>query len=294
MPEEQKKHTETASAFRNAMEQEARIRRQEELRERQRQAAEEDAAYHAREEYAKELAEEKLDLIRLKQGLIDEDVFREDEQEKHYTIWQKISNWLYHSMWWLGIAAFIVLVGAFLVYDYVTRVDPDLRILLLTENQTLYAEAGNLCTWLEPMCEDWNGDGQVLVESVYIPVSKRTMEQSGTYTTAYNSQLLVQFQSDTCMLVLVDPDSLHYLQPADMFVDLEELYPECPFAEGYYIYVDQTNFAEQFGLSVPLNKKSALALRIPAENMVSQEDMQAAYDKAKALLDEIVPLLHEK
>ena len=128
----EKHQTTESSALRNAWEIEAKARREAELKERERQAAEAEAAYQAREEYAKELAEEKVDLIRLKQGVISDSdkVFRGEEPEKHYTVWQKIGNWFYHAKWWLGIATFIGLVAAFLIYDFVTRVDPDVRVLL--------------------------------------------------------------------------------------------------------------------------------------------------------------------
>lgn len=284
------------SAFHNAMELQAKVKRDEELKERKRQAAAEEAAYQAREEYAKELAEEKVDLIRLKQGVIEDSdkVFRERETEKQYTVLQKIGNWFYHAKWWLGIAAFCILVVSFLVYDYVTREDPDLRILLLTDDPEFYEETDKLTNWLQTMCPDYTADGEVLVQSVYIPVSKATMENSGTYSASYNTQLLVQFQSSTCMLVLVDPDAEEYLQPEDMFVDLTELYPDCSNVSGRRLLLDNTDFAEQAGLTHPLHEGSYLALRIPAENMSSAEEMQQAYDQAKTLLDEIVAAIHTK
>ncbi|MBR3045342.1 MAG: hypothetical protein IKI45_12780 [Oscillospiraceae bacterium] len=284
------------SAFHNAMELQAKVKRDEELKERKRQAAAEEAAYQAREEYAKELAEEKVDLIRLKQGVIEDSdkVFRERETEKQYTVLQKIGNWFYHAKWWLGIAAFCILVVSFLVYDYVTREDPDLRILLLTDDPEFYEETDKLTNWLQTMCPDYTADGEVLVQSVYIPVSKATMENSGTYSASYNTQLLVQFQSSTCMLVMVDPEAEEYLQPEDMFVDLTELYPDCSNVSGRRLLLDNTDFAEQAGLTHPLHEGSYLALRIPAENMSSAEEMQQAYDQAKTLLDEIVAAIHTK
>lgn len=282
------------SAFHNAMELQAKVKRQEELKERKRQAAAEEAAYQAREEYAKELAEEKVDLIRLKQGVIEDSdkVFRETETEKKYTVWQKIGNWFYHAKWWLGIAAFCTIVVAFLVYDYVTREDPDLRVLLLTDNPEFYEETDKLTNWLQTMCPDYTADGEVLVQSIYIPVSKATMENSGTYSASYNTQLLVQFQSSTCMLVLVDPEAEAYLQPEDMFEKLDELYPDCSLAQGRCLMLDHTDFAEQAGLTHPLNAGSYLALRIPAENMSSEEETREAYDRAKILLDQIVENIH--
>lgn len=284
------------SAFRNAAEQQAKLRRDEELKERKRQKAAEEAAYRAREEYAKELAEEKVDLIRLKQGVItDSDkVFREDEAPKEYTIWQRIGNWFYHAKWWLGIAAFVILLGAFLIYDYVTRVDPDFRLLLLSENAEFESDSYLVSDWLAEMVPDYNGDGKQIAEVLYVPVSKVTMEMGGTAVAAYNTQLYVQFQSDTCMLVLADPDAEEYLQPADMFVSMEELYPDCPFAESFRLHIDGTNFTELANVESELKEGSYLALRIPEETMNSKEEMQAAYDKAKAVLDQIVPQLTPK
>lgn len=289
----EKHNTEHVSAFRNAWEIEAQARRAEEMKERERQAQESEAAYQAREEYAKELAEDKVDLIRLKQGVITESdkVFRAEEPEKHYSIWKKIGNWFYHSKWWLGIAAFCVILAAFLIYDYVSREDPDLRMLLLTEHPVLYSESNKLCEYLETLCPDYTEDGEVLVQTVYIPVSKESMENSGNYSASFNSQLLIQFQTSTCMIVLVDPDAEAYLQPEDMFTDLEALYPECPYVDGWKLLLDDTDFAAQFGLSEPLHAGSYLTLRLAAENMNSLEENQEAYDQAKIVMDAIVASL---
>ena len=291
----EKKPSGSVSALRNAAEIEAKRAREAELRERKRQAAAEDAAYHAREEYAKELAEEKVDLIRLKQGVIEDSdkVFREEAPEKHYTLLQRIGNWFYHAKWWLGIASFLVLLGAFLIYDIVTRENPDLSVLLLSASNELDYESPQLCSWLTTMSEDFNGDGEVLVKSVYIPVCEATMDVGGNTGAAYTTQLYVQFQSDTCMLVLVDAESEPYLEPDEMFVSMEKLYPECPLADGVKLHVDQTNFASLAGLSSPLKEGSYLALRKPEDTMNTQLEMQEAYRRAKALLDQIVPQLQE-
>ncbi len=281
------------SAFRNAFEQEAKLRRAEEIKERRRQHAAEEAAYQAREEYARELQEEKVDLIRLKQGVItDSDkIFHDEEAPKHYTLWQRIGNWFYHAKWWLGIAVFVGLLGAFLIYDYVTREDPDFRILVLAENPELQADAGSICTYLESFCPDYNYDGEIHADLVYIPVSENTMEMGGTAAAAYNTQLYVQFQSDACMLVLADSRAGEYLQPEDMFVSMEQLYPDCPFADGFRLNLDGTNFTELTGQAAVMQPECYLALRIPVENMNSQEEMQQAYDRAKYMLDQIVPQL---
>ncbi|MCQ2417260.1 MAG: hypothetical protein MJ071_05565 [Oscillospiraceae bacterium] len=284
------------SVFHNALELDAKIKREEELKERQRQAEETERAYQEREAYAKELAEEKVDLMRLKQGVISDSskVFREQEEAKKYTIWQKIGNWFYHAKWWLGIAVFCGLVTAFLIYDYATRENPDFRMLVLSEHAAMESDIPNLTAVLDTLIEDYNQDKEVKSGVIYIPVSKRTMEESGNYSAAYNTQLLIQFQTSTCMLVMADDAAEAYLQPEDMFVSLEALYPECEFAEDYKLKLDGTNFAEWIGMSEELNPGSYLALRIPAENMDSLENSEAAYANAKEVLDQIVPILERK
>ena len=64
--------------------------------ERSLQQAKEDEAI--RREYEEKLRREKLELIKLKQGQIDEeDIEREPEPEKReYTLKEKISNFFYH------------------------------------------------------------------------------------------------------------------------------------------------------------------------------------------------------
>lgn len=279
------------SAFRNAFTIRAEEQRREELAERKRQKDAEEAAYQAREEYAKELAEEKVDLIRLRQGVItEEELGLTKDEEKHYTLRQKIGNWFYHSKWWLGIASFCVLIAAFLIYDYVTRVDPDLYILTMTDNDAVYLASQNITDWITPQCSDYDGDGKVIVQPVYLPVSKDSMS-GGAYAQSYNSQLLIQFESATCMIMLLDAESETYISPEERFCDLSELYPDCPFADGCRLRLEGTNFTALAGIDGALNAGSYLALRRPVENMNSLEENQETYDRAKPVFDWIVSQL---
>ncbi len=287
IPEAEESKSESVSAFRAARQRRAEEARAAEVAAREKQAEQDEEAYQAREEYAKELSEEKVDLIRLKQGVItDSDkIFHDEEPEKKYTIWQKISNWFYHAKWWLGIAVFCVLVGGFLIYDYVTRPNPDIRLLMLSSDMTLYGQSEELCDLMELHCEDYTQDGEVLAEVIQVPVSERNMEASSQMAEAYYTQLMVQFQSDMCMLVLVDGESEAYVEPETMFVNLEELYPECELVDGWRFKLNDTDFAEKIGMTEPLRDGTCLALRKVTENLSSLEDVQKAYDKAVPVLE---------
>lgn len=290
-PEE--KQPEQVNVLHNAMEIEAKARRDAELKERARQAAEAEAQYQAREEYAKTLQEEKVELIRMKQGeeYDSERVFGKQEEAKKYTVTEKIGNWLYHAKWWLGIAVFAAFLIGFLVYDYATRVDPDIRILLLTEHAELYAESPQIESWLTEITDDFNGDGDTVVQSVYVPVSVDTMENAGSFTATYNSQLMVQFQTATCMLVIADPVAEEYLQPEYMFEDLSAMYPDCKYIDGYKLMLNDTDLVSRIGLSQPFKENAYLALRVAQENMSSLEENEQAQKYAKTVLDRLVQKL---
>ncbi len=284
----------SVSAFKNAKKLEAQKQRAEEIAFREKQAAENEAAYQAREEYAKELSEDHVNLIRLKQGVISEDdpAFAKQETKKHYTLFQKISNWFYHAKWWLGIAAFCVLLGGFLIYDMVTRVDPDMRILVLSGNSYLTAQEPKLCEIAQSAAEDVNDDEKVIVTTISIPLVKEIMDGASAAAQSYHTQMTVQLQSAMCMLVLADSKADECLTESEnFFVDLEPLFPEYDFVSGHRAYVNDTNFAQLLGITEPLTEGTYFALRKPTENMDTLEENQAAYDQAHQVLSEILRLI---
>ncbi|MDE5861340.1 MAG: hypothetical protein K2H28_04020, partial [Ruminococcus sp.] len=87
----------TAKELREQQEEE--MRRQVELRKRKKQ-----------EEYDKKIQAERLELIRLKQGVIEEsETIREEHPEEiKLSVWRKIRNFFYHNKWWLFLAIFFV------------------------------------------------------------------------------------------------------------------------------------------------------------------------------------------
>ncbi len=283
------------SAFENARMMEARARREDELAERARQAKENEAAYQAREKYAKELYDERLDLIRLKQGVItDSDkVFPEQAPPKKYTLSERIGNWLYHSKWWLGIAVFCVALGGFLVYDYVTKVDADVNLLLLSNDYEVYNKSQILSDMMQRDLTDYNGDDRCVASVVFVPVSKSSME-TGNYSTSYNTQLLVQMQSNMCMLVIGDSESDGYIESEKIYAEIESLYPQYDFIDNDRILLKDTYFQEWLGTESELREGAYLALRLPTAGMSSQEDMQRAYDEALPVLESLMEQLATK
>lgn len=286
-PEQPADGPKSVSAFQSARELAAKEQRAAELSERKWQAEENERQYQAREEYAKEISEDKIALMKLRQGLLTEDDehFKDDTPQKKYTVWQKIGNWFYHAKWWLGIGTFCALLVGFLIFDMITRVDPDLRILMLSSNYELYSSSTALCDKLAEGCPDFNDDGKSVVSSVYIPVTQQNLETANSAGTAYNTQLSVQLGCSMCMLVLADQQTDECVPPEEAYVNLEELYPQYDFIEGCRVPLNDTKFIEQFGLTNPLHEGTYLALRVPTENLDDAETVQKNYDNARIMLE---------
>ncbi len=79
-----------------------------------------------KEEYAKKIQQERIELIRLKQGVITEsDTIHEEKEEKpKLPFWKKVGNFFYHNKWWLGITTALVVIFTFLIVDYFSKVKP--------------------------------------------------------------------------------------------------------------------------------------------------------------------------
>lgn len=126
-------------------------------------------AYQKMEEerkvYEEQLRQERLELIRLKQGIISESETIHEEQSKktHYTIWQKIGNFFYHSKWWLGIASVFLFLIVFLTWQVMTTVHPDMIILLLIDDEFNYTCKARISKLFAQYIEDENGDGATVV-----------------------------------------------------------------------------------------------------------------------------------
>lgn len=78
-------------------------------------------------------SDEKRELLKLKQGIISEsEVIEQDvhEQPEKQTVVKKIDNFFFRNKWFVAAGVFFAAVGFFLVYQAVTREQPDLTVIL--------------------------------------------------------------------------------------------------------------------------------------------------------------------
>ena len=264
--------------------------------EQQRIQAEQQALAHEKEEqerraYEEQLRKERLELIRLKQGVIEESetIHEEHEEEKHYTFFQKIGNFFYHNKWWMGIAGFLVAVTGYLVWQAVTTVHPDMIVLLLVHDDLLnYTCNAQISDVFEQYIGDENGDGKVVVDVYYIPASSETAEQSGY--TGDQTKLFAEFQIAEACIVISDEGADQFIVPDSTLYDLEDDFGQYRETEAMRFYLSDTEFARDIGWTeAPLDKDIYIGIRSVRKTMMdSEEKMQKTFDVSYPALGKFI------
>lgn len=258
-----------AERRRQLEEQQAEVEKEAALREKKRQEA-----------YDRRIRDEKLELLRLKQGLIEESetIHEEHEEKTKLSLWKKITNFFYHNKWWLGIGTIIACISGFLIYDYVTKPRPDLVVLLIADNEEI-GTYSDLKDYITGFTEDTNKNGKKLASVYYIPYSENTFRN---YSNGSDNKLSIELQSADSVIVIGDAkfDELIGEKDTEIFCDLEELFPGNPHVKGCRFMLEFTPFAERIGIDKEYTKGVYLALRKPKGLLYcTKKDMEKRYEK---------------
>ena len=291
-PQDDKKVEINKSVFK--VNKELRKQREEEQAKKEQEIAEKYAQREKekQEAYEKKLRDERIELMRLKQGIVEESetIHEEKEEEIKLSFGKKIANFFYHNKWWVGLGVFFVALGAYLVYDLLSKPNPDMVILMLCDNNPV-GTSTFLEEYFEEYAEDSNGNGKVLVNVYYIPYGD---DEYQNYINGVQTKITTFLNNADGVMVIGNQMTVDKLLPAeDSFVDLSSIYPDDPHVEGYFYYIKDTKFAEHIGVSPDvITDDMFFALRKPKDVMNdSKEKMQETYDKDFPTFDRVVKAL---
>lgn len=178
-------------------------RQKREIEERARLDAEREKAQAvAKKEYEKTLNDRKIELMKLKQGVIESsDVVKEEEKvEIKLSFGEKVANLWYSSKWLIIFIAFCVVAFGYIMFDAMFKTKPDLTVLVLSHDDALYYRSEEVEAFLEGYCDDLNGDGEV-----YVLVYNISTDYSDPNTvTANQAQLMSQLQTGENIMLISD------------------------------------------------------------------------------------------
>lgn len=271
--------------------------RQEELEaeaEREKEHAEKER--RERERYEKKLERDRIELMKLKQGIIsDEDIPHEAEPVKEYTVWEKIGNFFYHNKMPLIVGAVLVLLAVFLIRDVVTNKRPDVAIMIMASDSELDFRTGDIEKLLESYCEDFNGDGEVYVRVSYLPAVYSDDNLDAYFNQSAQTKLMAEFQSGDSIIVIADAETSHAVgidnvsengNPVDpILVDMRTIYPVDKNCTELGYMLSGTSFAEDIKYTA-MSDSLFIGFRLPREALgVNMEKFTANYNNALKLWD---------
>lgn len=227
--------------------------RAEELkRESEAEAARAERERQARAAYNEKLRQERLELMKLKQGIIsEEDIPKEEVVQKEYSIWEKIGNFFYHNKIYIIAAAAIIAIAAFLIYDLVTTVKPDVAVLFIADDAQVQFLAEDMEDVLAKYAQDYNGDGKIKIRVSYTPASPDLDEMSSMYYHGGDQvKLSAEFMGSDTIMVIGDDSSFEVIgvEPGDgVFADLNEYFPDDENVTEMGYLLSGTSFKEDIG-----------------------------------------------
>lgn len=183
---------------------------------------------------------ERLELLKLKQGLISESEVIPAEQEKAetapLTAKQKVSNFFYYYKWVIIIAAVVIALAAYLIVQTVTREKPDINVMVAAtaRGSELVIRSSQAETAFERFCPDFNGDGKIHVGITSIDLSAE--QSDGQY---YITQMMLfdneLADGEWCIIVSDEQFFDYMLEEVGVLTDAF-----LPIGDGYSVPVSET------------------------------------------------------
>ena len=284
MPENEKKSPKKGKSFMdvyrevNAKEHAEELKREAEL-----EAQRAERERRQRENYEAKLRQERLELLKLKQGVIaEEEIAYEKEPEKHYTIWQRIGNFFYHNKIYIIFGTLLAALAAFLIYDYVSTVRPDAVVMIIASDGEFNFITEDISSLLGQYCADNNGDGKISVRVSYLPAAPSEDSVSMYYQQADQTKLLAEFQGTEAIMVMGDYEACEVLGITEgVLADLSGYFPDDENVTELGYMLSGTDFAKDIGYE-GLADNIFLGFRQPKKGGfgTSEKDFQKNFDNA--------------
>ncbi len=240
----------------------------------------------SRESYQKKLQNERVQLLRAKQGISEQpdekQVNSRQAEQVKYTFKQKLSNFVYHYKIGIIAAIIIIPIAAFLTYDILSKENPDITIMVVAQDSVLEASTEKLAEILTPYCDDYNGDGKTVVSVLYAPTYTDETSDAEMYSgQATQARVIAEFQSDNVVMMISSDAAIKHLGIEEgIFEDMTAMYPDDENATEVGYNLLGTKLYEQLGYT---EKPEGLymSLRIPKSGFgLNYEKFTENYDNA--------------
>lgn len=209
------------------------------------------------EEKARRERQERIELLKMKQGLIEEsETIPETGYVKFRELhgWEKVTNFFYHNKAFIILGTFFAVVLAILVGQLITKEKEDLYILALAfdKDSEIGWRTQDLEKALEKYCPDFDGNGKVHVAVNYIDRTSDNIVSE--YDQAQAQKLTAEFVAAEAQLIIADEKFVDWVCSeydtdkealSRTFLDQTDKCPEDMLYKACGVRLNQTGFAEE-------------------------------------------------
>lgn len=238
--------------------------------------------------------DDKRELLKLKQGLIEESDTIKEEEKPVYELhgWKRIANFFYHYKWRVIVGAFFLAVAGFFLYDMLKDDVGDLRILVVAKDGAVASNVGyktmDFEHAFEQYCPDFDGNGYVHVDVFNIDLSENIQAD---YMLGNVTKLTGEISYGEAQMYLLDTPALESITTdGDLagFVDLSERYPDCPQADGVFYRFKGSGIAALSGYVEACPEDLFLVVRKVTDRTANHDRAEKAQLRALEVMDNIV------
>lgn len=252
--------------------------------------------YYSKKKESVEMSyqDDKRELLKLKQGLIEESETVKEEKRDTVELhgWKKVSNFLYHYKWHVIVAAFFITVAGFFIYDLVKKEHGDIRVLVVTKETELSKQVNfktkDFELAFEKYCPDFDDSGYVHVDTYNIDLSDNIQQD---YMLASVTKLTGELSYGEAQMYIMDTPAFESIVTdgdTSGFVNLEELYPDNPQADGIFYRLKGSEFAYMANYVEACPEDLFIVVRRVTDVTANKDRAEAAQKKALEVLDNIV------
>ena len=236
------------------------------------------------------LLRERRELLKLKQGIIEEsEIIPQDEPEEKpkLTGAKAVENFFYHYKWYVIVIAFFTVVFGYMIVQTITLEKPDLNVAVISSSvdSGIYPKLDDIERALERYCPDFDDNGYVHVQVNYIDLNTASGNVEYIDTNRQKFQSVELFGGES-QLWLCDYGVIEELYSAyekiDFFMDFSEEYPDAVLIDEEGLVLNSTEITEYARWSTcPDN--IAVYVRDVFENMTGN-GRQAQEQRERALI----------
>ena len=219
-----------------------------------------------------------LELKKMQEGKTDAPP-KPSEEAHPLTTSEKIKNfWDYHKGHITGIILALAII-IFSIRECANRVKPDINVLLFSYTGMTAEQVELLTDYMETVCDDNNGDGQVKVGVIDCSYNNKSEDKQYEYTVLNKLQATLA-ADDEALLFVTDKESYQYFLKDDSMKGLFTSDP-IPFSKEFCerVSTDEQKFIGEY-LQISCRTYYGTYLE-------GKKDVEARYNSAQKIVEDI-------